>query len=377
MLIISAATRISESVNCVNKTGIAEITSDKLAEVYKKGSDKLFKFIAAKHKRFTSELQFYKVENVYSLEHMEYRVDELLQIIKGILSMRKYIDSLDEETENDELIQARMSLQPLSEKYFKVLDLFRNSQKEAMFKADTEEVKLPCEEDKVDDSQKQANNNVDEVDDPEMVTADLDKEKDHADLNQYSVPDVEDTAAMTPGSERFEAELSALSLDLRDKVMLKYVEKNSSTQAHWSTASAAKAFSASLRSRSELQFSEIVDDQCTRSASVNTLSRVRSGVIDTSARDDMRVSGSRSEPGIDIDYAVSEMTVLCEPVESSWKYRRKYGFNKVLSLEEDLTQLVQLVDNRVINDIKLLASEAKVKKEQKTLRQDVEGIVAL
>ena len=357
MSVRSATTRISESVNCVNKTGIAEITSDKLAEVYKKGSDKLFKFIAAKHKRFTSELQFYKVENVYSLEHMEYRVDELLQIIKGILSMRKYIDSLDEETENDELIQARMSLQPLSEKYFKVLDLFRNSQKEAMFKADTEEVRLPCEEDKVDDSQKeaivkadtdeislpchedrvddsqkQADNNVDEVDDPETVTADLDKEKDHADLNPYIIPDVEDTADMSPGCERYDVELSALSLELGNKVMLKYVEKNSSTQENWSTASTAKAVSTSLRI-------------------------------------DMRISGSKSEPGIDIDYTVSEMRVLCKPIESSWEYRRKYDFNKVLSLQEDLTEIVQLVDNRVIDDIKLLASEAKVTKEQKTLKE--------
>ena len=340
MSVRSVRTHISESVTAVNATGTEEITYEKLAEIYAKGSEKLVKFVKSKHKRYTSELQFYKVENVYSMEHMGYRVDELLQIIKGILSMRKYIDSLDEETENDELIQARMSFQPLSKRYFKVLDLFRNSQKEAMFKADTEEVKLPCEEDKVDDSQKQANNNVDEVDDPEMVTADLDKEKDHADLNPYIIPDVEDTADMSPGCERYDVKLSALSLELGNKVMLKYVEKNSSTQENWSTASAAKAVSTSLRI-------------------------------------DMRISGSKSEPGIDIDYTVSEMRVLCKPVESSWKYRRKYDFNKVLSLEEDLTQIVQLVDNRVINDIKLLASEAKVKKEQKTLRQDVEAIVAL
>ena len=374
MSIRSATTRISESGNCVNKTGIAEITNDKLAEFYKKGSDKLFKFIAAKHKRFTSELQFYKVENVYSLEHMEYRVDELLQIIKGILSMRKYIDSLDEETENDELIQARMSLQPLSEKYFKVLDLFRNSRKEAIVKADTDEISLLYHQDKVDDSQKKTDDNEDKVADPETVAADFDKEKDHENLNPYGVPGLEDTAAMTPGSERYEAELPALSLDWRDKVMLKYVEKNSSTQANWSNASAADAVRTPLHSRSEAQLSEIIDDHCTSSASVNTLSRVKSKVIDTPSREAMSIYGSRSGPRIDRDYAVGKMRVSYDPVESSWKYRRKHNCNKELFLYDEI---VLVVDNRVIDDIKLLASEAKVTKEQKTLRQDVEGIVAL
>ena len=57
---------------------------------------------------------------------------------------------------------------------------------------------------------------------------------------------------MSLGCERYDAELSARSLDWRDKVMLKYVEKNSSTQANLNTASAAKAVNASLHSRSEL-----------------------------------------------------------------------------------------------------------------------------
>ena len=383
----------------LNRTGIQELTTTRLTEIFDADAGKFFKFIETKYNRYTTKIAFYDASTVNDVDAADCMMDEVLQIVASANCIRRFADNaagLAEDAQNDKLIEMESKWDEMSFKYMKLYNEFKS--KLIALKTDTVALKPRTLEDRT-------------VGRAGSVAEDMSKEKGYAKLlpMSYDVTSFNQTefTAVNGSSDQ------ELDHELEPNEAARDNERSKGVPVDESTAPAMNAASTPL-ARKHTRFSEVVNHHtisAVNTSSIENPSCVVDGIYQPggSARSapgsrssnttdnqnnvNTRVRGSEFE-GIGVSGARTSESRRNEnfgerlPVDrsnterrhartdDSWRYCEPVScLIEELSLCEDLHSISQIVEQRVsedIGDVELLALESRDVLELKSLKRDLE-----
>ena len=119
-------------------TGIEELTTDRLSELFESRSDQFFQYIRTKYKRYVVKIALYEASNLDDADILNFMIIEVMQIIDTVHCIRRFVDGvagLVNDDKNSKLLELEKVFDELSVTYHKVLENLKS--KHNSLRADT------------------------------------------------------------------------------------------------------------------------------------------------------------------------------------------------------------------------------------------------